>query len=208
MCNITHIRKNKFDEDILNVVSSFRHRLQTAEHNHFSVFVLKTAILTVSHNCHTGCSYSPSVHSEIHGIGKLARLNRYKRMIQKNDVLDVYNVRMNKSGKIGNSRPCKNCILTMSKNGQFKFGKVYYTNTEGEFTCEKFSSMLDNPDTTVSSGNRRREFLRELIRTKTLTAENVNQIMYKLGFSKNSKSWIGSLLKKSGVYHHVIIFVE
>lgn len=197
MCYKT-IRKKQFDVDIIDVVQKYRQHL-SAEHHHFSVFVLGTKVLTVANNYASSCVHSPSIHSEIHGIMKLARLNSHKKIIRHNDLIDIYNVRMNKHGTIGNSRPCKNCLEQMQKCTQFRFGKVHYTTPDGVFTSEKFTSMYDNPKTIPSSGNRRRELMRNLIKNGTdISNVDLSDIMRHYGFSSDQKAWILSTIEKNG----------
>lgn len=200
MCN-QFIRKKHYNIDIIDIVQDLRKSL-SSEHNHFSVFVLGTKVLTVAHNIYTSCTHSPSIHSEISGIMKLNKLNSYKKTINQRDFLDVYNVRMNKNGTIGNSRPCKNCLEQMQRYEYFKFDKVYFTSSTGEFVCEKFSSMYDHPSTTISSGNRKRDYLYMLINTKALTAvtfKNFDDVLHIYGFASNQKKWFMSTLAKNGI---------
>ena len=69
-------------------------------------------------------------HAEISVLKKLP--NRY---LKKKKPICMFITRINKSGKLKNSKPCKNCILTMQNLIQTKglqLKSIYYTNQESE----------------------------------------------------------------------------
>jgi len=96
-----------------------------------------------------------SIHAEDAGMNKFNRINNYKRIINRSDTLDILVIRISRSGILGNSRPCKNCIRRLGKLGH-KIKHVYYTTNEGSIVREKFDQMLASPLTMLSSGDRNR----------------------------------------------------
>jgi deoxycytidylate deaminase len=95
----------------------------------------------------------PSVHAEHDGLKKLIRLNKHKRFLSSCDKIDMLVVRISKTGTIGYSRPCHDCLIRIT-NCNLKINKVYYSNNEGTIVAEPFGAMLDSPLTKFSSGKK------------------------------------------------------
>jgi hypothetical protein len=98
----------------------------------------------------------PSIHAEHNALMKLIRLNRYRRMINRCDKLDLVVIRFSKCGTLGESRPCKDC-LTRLTNSDININNVYYSNSSGELVMEKFSNMFDSELTKYSTGKNNRK---------------------------------------------------
>lgn len=75
--------------------------------------------------------------------------------IKKHKTYDLFVVRFSKAGILGNSRPCRHCILRMMLS-DIKIHTVYYSTETGEIREEKLTSMLSSEMTYVSTGNRTR----------------------------------------------------
>jgi deoxycytidylate deaminase len=97
----------------------------------------------------------PSIHAEHSAINKLARLNRYRRFIKTHMKFDIVVIRLSRSGVIGYSRPCRNC-LTRLMNANISINNVYYTGADGSIKVEKFSDMYDSNTTEFSKGDLRK----------------------------------------------------
>lgn len=97
----------------------------------------------------------PSIHAEHDAIRKLSKLNKHKRFISEKEKLDLICIRYSKIGKLGNSRPCRNCLLRMAKCS-FNIRNVYYSTFYGDIVMEKFKNMMDSPDTCFTSGCRKK----------------------------------------------------
>jgi hypothetical protein len=97
-------------------------------------------------------------------MNKFNRINKYRRIINRSDTLDILVIRISRSGILGNSRPCKNCIRRLSKMG-YKIKHVYYTTNDGSIIREKFDQMLASPLTRLSSGDRNRNRGRKIDRS-------------------------------------------
>jgi deoxycytidylate deaminase len=95
----------------------------------------------------------PSIHAEHNALTKLIRLNRYRRMIDRSDKVDLVVIRFSKSGKLGDSRPCKDCLIRLM-NSQININNVYYTDSSGIMVSEKFPTMFDSELTSYSSGRK------------------------------------------------------
>ena len=51
---------------------------------------------------------------------------------------DILVIRINREGKLCNSRPCNQCIITLKNIG---VKKVYYSNDDGKIIHEKLGTM-------------------------------------------------------------------
>jgi len=61
------------------------------------------------------------------------RRNRRKRHKGKTGC-DILVIRIDRTGKLNNSKPCNECIQMLKK---YNINRVYYSNSEGEIVCEK-----------------------------------------------------------------------
>jgi len=95
-----------------------------------------------------------SIHAEHDCMQKTARLNRYRRFLSPGDKVDVMVVRMSRSGIIGYSRPCRNCLRRLAKS-KYPINQIYYTIDPDKLVVERFSEMYDSPLTKMSSADRR-----------------------------------------------------
>lgn len=90
-----------------------------------------------------------SVHAEGNALKKFLRMRNAPRKI------DILVIRFSKSGKLGMSRPCRNCLMRLTYASR-KFGfcikNIYYSNAQGTISVEKFPTMLESDLTYVSSG--------------------------------------------------------
>lgn len=109
-----------------------------------------------------GSNYSllnnlPNIHNTIHsehdGMRKLFKLNKRKRILSRTDKIDLLVIRITKTGIIGYSRPCRNCLLRLSRIN-FNIRLIYYSINNSDVRCEKLSEMIESPLTRISSGYR------------------------------------------------------
>ena len=100
----------------------------------------------------------PSRHAEADAFNKI----RFKKNMPRH--IDVFVIRIGKSGQFGNSRPCRHCIEMMERSG-FHIKNVYYSDSDGFIIKEKFQNMKSSDITYVSSG----------MRTKTKTRTKTNK---------------------------------
>lgn len=99
---------------------------------HFSFIIRKSEILSIGWNSYSK-THPETVkwgypwryrHSEIHAIIKFSgRMEELKKC-------RLFNVRVNRLGEVGMSRPCKYCGPMLI---EFGFREVLYTNSKGEF---------------------------------------------------------------------------
>jgi hypothetical protein len=99
-----------------------------------------------------------TVHAEAHALSKLDKINTFRRNVKKHNKIDLLVVRMSKTGKIGYSRPCKDCLDKMSLS-RYNINNIYYTANDGLIKMEKFQFMMNSPLTCYSSGDPRRKNL-------------------------------------------------
>ncbi len=90
----------------------------------------------------------PSKHAEADAMNKV----RFKKNMPR--YVDIFVIRLNKSGELGESRPCYHC-LTMMETSSLNIKYVYYSTSSGHIVREKFSAMKNSPITYVSSGIRK-----------------------------------------------------
>lgn len=94
-------------------------------------------------------SNSLSTHAEIDALNRLKSKNinikRYK--------FDLLVIRISKTGKLGESRPCYHCLKKLEESG-IKIKNVYYSTNLFGIQKEKFNLMKDSDKTTYSRGYR------------------------------------------------------
>ena len=89
----------------------------------------------------------PSRHAEADAMNKV----RFKKNMPR--YVDIFVIRLNKLGNLGESRPCYHCLTMMETSG-LNIKYVYYSTASGHIVREKFNTMKSNPITYVSSGIR------------------------------------------------------
>lgn len=89
----------------------------------------------------------PSRHAEADAFNKI----KTKKNMPRN--IDIFVIKITKSGQFGNSRPCKHCIDLMNISG-FNIKYIYYSDNDGNIIKESFSHMKNSDDIYVSSGMR------------------------------------------------------
>jgi hypothetical protein len=101
-------------------------------------------------NCNDPVGYMnmPSKHAEADAMNKI----RFKKNMPRH--IDIFVIRLNKLGNLGESRPCYHCLTMMELSG-LNIKYIYYSTASGHITREKFSTMKDSPITHVSSGIRK-----------------------------------------------------
>lgn len=68
---------------------------------------------------------------------------------------DLMVLRLTKTGTLGYSRPCKECLMRLKKS-RININYVYYSQTDQSIGVEKFSSMADSSLTKSSGGTIRK----------------------------------------------------
>jgi len=91
-----------------------------------------------------------SVHAEI------ALIEKHKHRIP--DKINMLVIRMTKTGKLCESRPCYHCMMQLLESG-INIKYIYYSTASGEIHRERFSiKMLFSDKTYISLGNRRKVY--------------------------------------------------
>jgi hypothetical protein len=91
----------------------------------------------------------PSRHAEVDAINKMKSRRNIPRYV------DLFVIRLNKAGGLGESRPCSDCLKMLETCG-LNIKHIYYSTASGTIVREKMSEMANSPDTYVSSGVRKR----------------------------------------------------
>ena len=86
-----------------------------------------------------------SIHAEIDAMKKLP----YKKIRNK---MDLIVIKLTKSGKFGDSRPCLTCLKSMRS---LRIKHVYYSTCSGNIMRENFNGMEESPITYLSYGHRK-----------------------------------------------------
>lgn len=90
---------------------------------------------------HNNTNVKLSIHAEIDALFKLDQ-----RLLTKG--MDILIIRIGKSDKLRNSRPCNSCIDKLQQKG---IRKAYYSDGNGEIVCEFIDHMTKMH---ISSGNK------------------------------------------------------
>ena len=99
-------------------------------------------------NCYSSVGKSISQHAEINAFEKTKYLVRSKKI--KVATFDLIVMRITKKGTIGDSAPCRNCMIKLKKNKTIKIRNLYYSTNNGSMICQPFNTY----DTLhISSGN-------------------------------------------------------
>jgi hypothetical protein len=121
------------------------------------------------------CAYSCipiSTHAEIDALLKLK--SYYMRTKQKRPLrMNLLVVRITKTGKLNNAEPCHHCMLQLIRANFVNIQNLYYTNSSGTITCRKFTDVIDNPNTFISSGYRVRMGMSTKVEKKRTQTYNV-----------------------------------
>jgi pyrimidine deaminase RibD-like protein len=88
-----------------------------------------------------------STHAEINALHKLNKKTKQLRYI------DLLVIRLSKTNKLGESRPCYHCLNKLQHSG-LNIRYVYYSTSSENIIREKFNYMIDSEKTYISSGNR------------------------------------------------------
>lgn len=90
--------------------------------------------------------HMPSKHAEMDALRKL----NYKNLPR---TVDIFVIRISKTGILGESRPCIDCLKMMERSG-LNIKYIYYSTKDGTILRERFSKMFYSDSTYVSSGIR------------------------------------------------------
>jgi tRNA(Arg) A34 adenosine deaminase TadA len=93
----------------------------------------------------------PSKHAEIDVMNKFFKKRNVPRTV------DLYVMRISKSGSFGSSRPCLHCMVKLILSN-INIRYVYYTNTNEELYREPFQFMMSTTSF-ISSGTRHWKFI-------------------------------------------------
>ena len=88
-----------------------------------------------------------STHAEMDALAKIIGKGNKTRK------LDLIVIKLTKTGQLGESRPCHNCLRRLYESG-VNIKHVYYSTSKGTMEKENFNSMLESPRTYVSYGMR------------------------------------------------------
>ena len=106
--------------------------------------------LVLTSNSIIGESSLPSIHAEHMGFLKFMKLYQYQKI-----QVDIMVLRIAKNnGTLGYSRPCKECLMRLSKSG-IQINDIYYSDTDTTMRVEKFAQMKNSNLTKSSSGTRK-----------------------------------------------------
>lgn len=125
--------------------------------NHYAIFFKKGKIsyeqkLIVGYNKSDSRDHLSSIHAEHNAMIKFVKLNKYRNLLNHRDKVDIVVIRLSKTGLLGYSRPCKNCIVRLMNCG-LSINNIYYTDINGSIMIEKFSTMFLSSLTKYSSGD-------------------------------------------------------
>lgn len=117
-------------QSIVNIISN------TCETKHYAFIVPHGGDKIIVKATNVPVSYYglPSKHAEHHVINKFLRLKNKPKLI------DLVVVRLSKTGKLGQSKPCFHCLLRINSSG-LKIKNIYYSLSDGTIKCEKLCNI-------------------------------------------------------------------
>ena len=95
----------------------------------------------------------PSIHAEHSASRKFVRKNTHRPLIKNREKIDIVVIRLSRTGVVGYSRPCKNCITRLT-HCDIAINNIYYSDVDGSIKVERFNTMFDSPLTMLSTGDR------------------------------------------------------
>ena len=98
-----------------------------------------------------------TTHAEIDAINHLPPQSNKKKLIN----IDILVIRTSNCGKIGMSKPCLHCILSMQTLPQKKgylIKNIFYSNENGNIIKTNLNEMIDNKDFHISRYYRNHHF--------------------------------------------------
>lgn len=96
----------------------------------------------------------PGIHAEHDAINKLKPLDVKKRLVN----INLLVIRFSKNNKMGNSKPCTNCIQnmkTMPQKKGYKIRNIYYSDDKGNIIKSSLN-ILENEEQHFSRFYRRK----------------------------------------------------
>jgi hypothetical protein len=116
------------------ILNKFKH--YNSESHHYAVFFSGDKIISFGVNSIKKHKITQkSTHAELAALGKISKWkNRPKK-------LNLFVGRLSKTGCIGESRPCYNCMKFLTRS-EINIKNVYYTNKNGGINKENFKNMI------------------------------------------------------------------
>ncbi len=99
-------------------------------------------------------NHASTIHAEKDMMRELCRMFK-RRKFESIRKVDILVIRVSNSGKLGMSRPCRECVNTL-KFSPIPIRRVYYSSKDGDIVFEKFLDLLDSKGY-VSSGRRKKD---------------------------------------------------
>lgn len=96
-------------------------------------------------NHHQPWNFMPSTHAEIDAYCKI---KNYRNTPKK---LDLFVVRITKTGKIAESKPCMHCIKILGKT-RLQIQNVYYSTNDEKIVCDTFYNLINCSSHHVTGG--------------------------------------------------------
>ena len=116
----------------------------TLVHRHGAILFSRRSIISKGFNQFVSGRQrytSISIHAEMNCLREFHKHTKYKRC-------HILVVRLNSNLKLVNSKPCRDCMISLLKMG---IKNVYYSDESGNIVCEKIKHMTS---THISSGTR------------------------------------------------------
>lgn len=103
----------------------------------------------------TECNGDISVHAEITSLAKLLRVNNPQKISKKlNKRLITVNIivlRVSKTGILGDSKPCYECMKKLISNPNIKINEIIYSTSDNDYVVKKFKELTKE---FIESGNK------------------------------------------------------
>lgn len=96
----------------------------------------------------SGCKYG--YHAETDAIRKLSKT-------KKRNTISLIVIRIDTHGLLKNSKPCANCVKSLSKITTHRIKNIYYSDQDGNIKKVKLSELINEKHKHISRGRRKRE---------------------------------------------------
>lgn len=170
-CNIRYNINETHFCHLVEIIKQKRIPRYDESMQHFAIIVKKGCYN--QYNCIIGenklsnkCKFIKSTHAEIDALNKF--INKIDQSDKKKRY-DLLVLRLSKTGKLGESRPCYHCLEKLEKSN-INIHNVYYSTKDGAIEKEKFNTMKESAKTIYCGG------YRQLMREKM---KPVNKFVYK-----------------------------
>ena len=131
-------------------------------HNHGAVLVTKNSqklVRCLNHSRKPFAGFPNKMVATHAEIGVVKRMTKYYTRIargrsRKMTEVDLIVIRINRTRELKDSKPCFHCISMLAnlKDFGYRLNNIYYSTSDGDIYCEKFTALYNSPVKHISAG--------------------------------------------------------